>query len=400
MCDYAPCKDVMPGATSFSERKGQPPYVEAYADEAGQKKLLGYVMLSTDITDIPAYSGKPVVTLIGMDTAGKFSGVKILKHSEPILLLGIPESALIKFNNQYLGKFVGDNIEIGKSRPEENLIGLDAITGATVTVIAQNQVMMLSGGEVAKQVGILKPVVRPQAKFPPATTTPGWAQLVEDGSVQRLTVKPEEVGLKNDGRPYMDLWFGYLNQPTVGQAILGKDGYAGLMGRLKEGEHAIFIIKTAGMDSFKGSGFVRGGIYDRVQVRQGGDSFTFRDLDYLNLWGVSAAGAPAFDESAIFIIRGKSFSAFPGSWSSWATRSTRKPPPRPSPTSTRNTGSPTPTSKAAARRSSSPTRPGSRCGRTRPSTSASSSRCCWSSRPPTPAATSWCAAPAATTSGR
>ena len=312
MCDYAPCKDVMPGATSFSERKGQPPFVEAYKDEAGQKKLLGYVMLSTDITDTPAYSGKPVVTLIGMDTTGRFTGVKILKHSEPILLLGIPESALIKFNNQYLGQFVGDNIEIGKSRSEENLIGLDAITGATVTVIAQNQVMMTSGSAVAKQVGILKPVIRPQAKFAATTAAPTWAQLVEDGSVQRLVVKAEEVGLKSDGRPYMDLWFGYLNQPTIGQAILGKDGYAGLMARLKEGEHAIFIIKTAGMDSFKGSGFVRGGIYDRVQVRQDSDSFTFRDLDYVNLWGVSAAGSPAFDESAIFIIRGKSFSgAYP-----------------------------------------------------------------------------------------
>ena len=312
MCDYAPCKDVMPGATSFSERRGQPPFVEAYKDEAGQKKLLGYVMLSTDITDTPAYSGKPVVTLIGMDTAGRFTGVKILKHSEPILLLGIPEAALIKFNNQYLGKFVGDNIEIGKSRPDENLIGLDAITGATVTVIAQNQVMMTSGSTVAKQVGILKPVIRPQARFPAATAQPTWAQLVEDGSVQNLVVKAEEVGLKSDGRPYMDLWFGYLNQPTVGQAVLGKDGYAGLMGRLKEGEHAIFIVKTAGMDSFKGSGFVRGGIYDRVQVRQDSDSFTFRDLDYVNLWGISAAGAPTFDESAIFIIRGKSFSgAYP-----------------------------------------------------------------------------------------
>jgi len=308
MCDYAPCTEVMPGATSFSERKGQPPFVEAYKDDGGQKKLLGYVMLSTDITDTPAYSGKPVVTLIGMDTTGKFVGVKILKHSEPILLLGIPESSLIKFNNQYLGKFVGDNIEIGKSRPDENLIGLDAITGATVTVISQNQVMMTSGTAVAKQVGILKPVIRPQAKFPPATTIPSWAELVEDGSVQRLTVKPEEVGLKGDG-PYMDLWFGYLNQPTVGQAVLGKDGYASLMSRLKEGEHAIFIIKPAGMDSFKGSGFVRGGIYDRVQVRQDKDSFTFRDLDYVNLWSVSATGAPAFSESAIFIIRGKGFSA-------------------------------------------------------------------------------------------
>lgn len=309
MCDYAPCKDVIPGATAFSERKGQPWYVEAYKDEAGQKKLLGYVMLSTDITDIPAYSGKPVVTLIGMDTAGKFTGVKILKHSEPILLLGIPESALIKFNDQYLGKFVGDNIEIGKSRPEENLIGLDAITGATVTVIAQNQVMMTSGSEVAKQVGILKPVNRPQARFPASSATPSWAELVADGSVQRLTVKPEEVGLKSDGRPYMDLWFGYLNQPTIGRAILRKDGYEGLMGRLKEGEHAIFIIANNSMDSFKGSGFVRGGLYDRVQVRQDKDGFTFRDLDYVNLWGIAASGAPAFNESAVFIIRGKGFSA-------------------------------------------------------------------------------------------
>src|SRR5574337_1149051 len=81
LCDYAPCQEVLPGATRFSERKGQPPYVEGYKEENGQSKLVGYVMLSTDITDIPAYSGKPVVTLIGMDATGHFVGVKILKHS-------------------------------------------------------------------------------------------------------------------------------------------------------------------------------------------------------------------------------------------------------------------------------------------------------------------------------
>jgi NosR/NirI family nitrous oxide reductase transcriptional regulator len=116
MCAYAPCREVMPGADSFSERKGRPPYVEAYRTEAGKKIPLGYVFLSTDIVDIPAYSGKPVITLIGMDLQGKFTGVRILKHSEPILLLGIPEDALTNFNNQYLGKFVGDYIEIGHYR--------------------------------------------------------------------------------------------------------------------------------------------------------------------------------------------------------------------------------------------------------------------------------------------
>jgi len=309
LCDYAPCEQVLPGADSFSERKGQPPYVEGYRGQGSEKTLVGYVMLSTDITDIPAYSGKPVVTLIGMDATGHFTGVKVLKHSEPILLLGIPESALIEFNNQYLGKFVGDNIEVGRSRPEEGVIGLDAITGATVTVIAQNQVMMLSGGEVAKQVGILERTVRPQAQFVDVGQTPDWATLVEEGSVQRLSVDPAEVGAASRGEPYIDLWFGYLNQPTVGRAILGDGGYNGLMSRLGPDDHALFIIRTGGQESFKGSGFVRGGIYDRVQVRQGRDAFTFRDTDYLNLYGINAPGAPRFSESAIFIVRSKAFSA-------------------------------------------------------------------------------------------
>ena len=69
------------------------------------------------------------------------------------------------------------------------------------------------------------------------------------------------------------------------------------------------MVRTAGEESFKGSGFVRGGLYDRIQVRQDVDAFTFRDLDYTNLYGISAPGAPAFDESGIFIIRSKSFSA-------------------------------------------------------------------------------------------
>lgn len=334
LCAYVPCGDVIAGADSFSERKGKPAYVEAYRSKRGdhgeiddhekngdsqekgshhgeddERELIGYVFLSTDIVDIPAYSGKPVVTLIGMDTKGIITGAKVLRHSEPILLLGIPEGELTKFIKQYVGKFVGDKIEIGMPREGQSYIGLDAITGATVTVVAQNQVMMRCGVQIARQVGILKPTIRPQAKFNELAATPAWTNLVADGSVQRLLVKREDVGLEATGTPYLDLWFGYLNQPTLGRAILGKSNYESLMERLEPDEHAIFIIRTGGGESFKGSGFVRGGIYDRIQVAQEMDTFTFRDLDYLNLYGIEAAGAPAFNESAIFIIRSKSFSA-------------------------------------------------------------------------------------------
>lgn len=311
LCARLPCKEVFPGALSFSPRKGQPPYVEAYGqvDASGKPVLLGYVMLSTDITDTPAYSGKPVITLIGMDTVGRYVGVKVLKHSEPILLLGIPESALVKFNDQYLGKSVKDQIEVGPSRPDENVLGLDAISGATVTVVAQNQVMQLSGGAVARQVGIIEPTRRDPARWLASGKRYSWAELVGMGAVQQLRVKPEQVGLPKSDTPFIALWFGDLNHPDLGRSLLGERGYDNLRSRLKAGENAFFIVRTAGEESFKGSGFVRGGIYDRVQVKQGADSFTFRDLDYLNLYGLEAAGAPATTESGIFVIRSASFSA-------------------------------------------------------------------------------------------
>ncbi|CBL47340.1 Nitrous oxide reductase transcription regulator [gamma proteobacterium HdN1] len=307
MCRYTSCQEVLPGATRFTVRKGQPPYVEGWDGEGANAVLKGYVMLSTDITDTPAYSGKPVITLIGMDTKGNFTGAKVLKHSEPILLLGIPESALTQFLDQYTGKFVGDEIEIGNSSSGATTI--DGISGATVTVIAENQVLTTSGMAVARQAGIIQPDDRAQAELLTLSKTLDWATLVKEGSVQRLQVTNREVGLPNGRDTFIELWFGYLNAPDVGRAILGDMSYDHLMKQLKPGEHALFVVRTAGKESFKGSGFVRGGLFDRIQVRQGHDMFTFRDKDSLNLYGIHAEGAPHYNESGIFIIRSPAFSA-------------------------------------------------------------------------------------------
>jgi len=111
LCAYVPCRNVLPGADSFSVRKGRPSYVEGYRDmhdheHAGNGKddgaheeheeqekpdadtqhartedddthreLVGYAFLSTDIVDIPGYSGKPVVTLIGFEFSALFGGL-------------------------------------------------------------------------------------------------------------------------------------------------------------------------------------------------------------------------------------------------------------------------------------------------------------------------------------
>ena len=312
LCAYAPCAEVLPGADSFSARQGRPAYVVGYRGEGDKRQLQGYVFLSTDIVDIPGYSGKPIITLIGMDRQGVITGVRILKHSEPLLLSGIPESVLIDFVNQYVGKYIGDKIEIGESRPNEGVIGLDAITAATVTVISQNQVILHSGIAIARQAGILKHVERPPARLMPASAAPAelpdWPALLREGSLQRLHVEASVLGLPLGERPYMDLYFGYLNAPDIGRSLLGEDGYENLMSRLKKNEHAIVLLAN-GTESFKGEGFVHGGIFDRILVRQEMDSFTFRDIDSLLLDRITAAGAPVFSETAIFILRNPHFSA-------------------------------------------------------------------------------------------
>ena len=313
LCAHTSCAEVMPGATEFSKRKGMPSYVEAYANEAGQKRLTGYVFLSTDIVDIPAYSGQPIITLIGMDTRGVITGVRILKHSEPILLTGIPESALVTFIRQYIGKGADAKLEIGQGR--NGVTGLDGISGATVTAIAENQVISRSAYEVARQVGIIKVVPKPPARFTAIDERSNWGDMVKDGSVEHLRVEAKDVGAVEDGRPHIDLYFGYLNVPSIGKSLLGEQGYARLMQELKPNEHAIFIVAN-GQSSFKGSGFVRGGIYDRIQVRQDPTSFTFRDTDYLNLYHLNPTDTPVFNESGIFILRSANFNpAWPWSLS-------------------------------------------------------------------------------------
>ncbi|MBW7656615.1 NosR/NirI family protein [Hydrogenophilus thermoluteolus] len=329
LCAYAPCNAVFPEANRFSQRKGNPPYVEAWRDEGGKKQLLGYIALSTDVTKIPAYSGKTLISLIGITRDGRFARVALLNHSEPILLLGIPEEKLIAFNEQYTGKPITTRIEIGKVEDESgNAIGIDGLSGATVTVVVQNQIVRAVARAVGRQVGLITQVERPEARFVTTGRRYSWQELEQLGLVHTLRVYPSDLGwetpaaqsgqnpaaggpgdTKTGEAPALEVRFGLLDHPDVGKSLLGEAGWESLKARLKPGENAIFVIRTAGSESFKGSGFVRGGVFDRIQLRQLGDVFTFRDLDYVPLYDLVAEGTPAFDESGIFIVRDPAFSA-------------------------------------------------------------------------------------------
>lgn len=336
---YPTVRDFFPTADRFGEISDEPPAAPVYKDE----ELLGYAFVTDDIVKIPAYSGKPVNLLMGIDRQGKIVGAKVLEHHEPILLVGIPEESLFNFADSYVGRSVTDRVKVGAGK-RKGFVNVDAITGATVTVIVVNRTIMRAAHRVAVSRGITKPArgaEKPVAEVRMDVYKPAdWVFLTGDGSIRRMLITRDEVdeafeGTAAETRPneppgpticvplpgggercdvFVDLYYAYLNAPTIGRNLLGESQYNWLMTQVKPGEHAIAIMAN-GVYSFKGSGYVRGGIFDRIQIAQGEESINFRDLDHYRLSDVYAEGIPDFKEMGIFIIR-KNYRFDPGAeWS-------------------------------------------------------------------------------------
>jgi NosR/NirI family nitrous oxide reductase transcriptional regulator len=78
------------------------------------------------------------------------------------------------------------------------------------------------------------------------------------------------------------------------------------MEELKPGETAVAVF-SRGKGSFKGSGFARGGVFDRFNIEQGPKMHMFSDKDYRSISEIPASGAPSINEGGVFIIRDKDF---------------------------------------------------------------------------------------------
>lgn len=285
--------DVL-NADNFKEKTK---YWEGYKNG----KLVGYVQLSKDwAANHLGYSGKHLETLIGIDVTGKITGIKIIFHSEPIVLIGLNEKSLDSFINQYIGKDLTQNLSIGKE------ITMDAITGATVTAVTENAIISESTKRLGLNVGLIKSVKSAKNRsIKDEYTDLSWDELKTMGAVINITVTNKELGLTEEGS-FIDLNMGLLNPRAIGENILGKDGYKDVFPQKNSSASAIFVTSN-GSGSFKGSGYVRGGIFDRISIEQNGEVIQFTDRDYKILSGIKARGAGRIKEGGVFIIRSNDF---------------------------------------------------------------------------------------------
>ncbi|WP_375056876.1 4Fe-4S binding protein [Zobellella sp. DQSA1] len=282
-----------------------------------------YAFLTRQFADIPAYSGKPVELLLAMDEQGRLEHSRVLEHHEPILLIGIPEIKLTEFVNQYQGIDARERVQVGLSR-RDDIHSVDGVTGATVTVMVINQTIMRAlRGAQATLAGETMPSSPEPADDNTATLSNqwqprDWAELSELQLVRPLRLTEGEVEQAFAGTravshtasvafdaAFMELYFAPLRVAEAGINLLGQQRYDRLMASLEPGDQPILVVANGGY-SFRGNGFVRGGIFDRIRLWQGPEEIAFRDMDYQRLAAsdLLVAGSPAFGELAIFIARG------------------------------------------------------------------------------------------------
>lgn len=155
--DYPQIRALFPAADHFGASEGAPPAHAVYADD----KLLGYAFFTANIAAIPAYSGRPINLLVGIDTGGHITGAHIVQHEEPILAAGISEGQLAKFVVQYRGKPASGRILVGEAR--EGYAKIDAISGATISIMVINASITRAAKIVAESRGIVVPDVPARA---------------------------------------------------------------------------------------------------------------------------------------------------------------------------------------------------------------------------------------------
>ena len=308
--------EIFEGADRFGAVQGDPPIVPVYRGN----EIVGYVYLNSDITSSVGYSGKPIHILVGIDTKGTIRGFKLVDHKEPIVLIGIPEEKVIASLNTLIGKDIS-RVSAGSERPPQ----VDIVSGATVTVLVMGDSIVRSAVQIIRSnrlggaavAGASAPASEVRTLDLSKSDIRDWETLVGDGSVRslRLTVGEVTEAFEQAGeaqaaaRPetrdpndrFIDLYVAPVSVPAIGLSLLGERGYTRLRDKLEPGQQAI-IVAGDGAYSFKGSGYVRGGIFDRLELLQDGQGVRFRDRNHTRLGDIAADGAPKLREIALFVV--------------------------------------------------------------------------------------------------
>lgn len=314
-------QELFPSATVIKDKLPDFPVYPVYQ----LQELLGYAYETIDHSRLQGFAGKPISLLIGLDTRGRFTGVKVLNHHEPVFLHGLGEEPLFEFVNQYEGHSLREQIIVSTSNSgrtgrtgDGNVVHFDGVSKATVSVLIINDTVLSSALKVArtKLEGFAQsaPTRAKPDFFQPLT----WQQLLDRGYIGHWRIDREAIEAElgrnlsdypldvepADGEPFAEVFFGYINSPMVGRNLFGDEAYQRLMQRIDDGAQVLAVMSRGAFPHVSRE-FVPGSAPDRIGLTQNNLAVEMRDLNLLDqTLRLQADGAPPFEAQHLFRVGG------------------------------------------------------------------------------------------------
>ncbi|HEY5597796.1 MAG TPA: 4Fe-4S binding protein [Kiloniellales bacterium] len=294
---------AFPGAERAGEFAGDPPAAVVYADGAPA----GYVLSTAAVIGSVGFSGKPLDVLVGLRNDGVIAGAVLRRHDEPILIIGIPHERL----RAYVAAFAGFDIQqptVIAEAPEPASGAPDAISGATVSSLVIRDAIIRAARAVAASRGLFGGHESGARLDRESFAAAGWADLLGDGSITHLRLTRGAVSRalgeaipESPDSLFIELYAALINPPRIGQNLLGRQEFTRLVAGLGAADSAI-LVAANGLYSFKGTAYVRSGVFDRLQLVQGEKTIRLESTRYRNLETVAAADAPDLREIGVFTV--------------------------------------------------------------------------------------------------
>ncbi len=251
----AKVSDLVPGADGFGPIRADLPVAPVL--KGGE--TVGWIFLTSDFVGTTGYSGKPIHTLVAVGLDAKIIGVQLVKHSEPIVLIGIPEAKVKALVSGYAGLDLAAEAKSGGTSHD-----VDIISGATVTVMVIDDSIVRSGLKVARALGLGGLTPESDQAGPrftvnvDASAPVDWTEAEGDGTIRRLSLDVAQVNAafaehadvrareraltEPPETTFIDMHAALVSVPAIGKALLGPAEEANLKSWLKEGESAIAIV--------------------------------------------------------------------------------------------------------------------------------------------------------------
>ncbi|KAF0172396.1 MAG: nosR2 [Rhodobacteraceae bacterium] len=264
-------------------------------------KPLGYLASTWQVAGSVGYSGRPLDVLVAISPAGKITGAHLMQHNEPVLTLGISDADIAAYVSGFAGYDLTAPAGTGLRQPGVP----DVISRATVStgvirdgILRTARTLAIGRGVIAAGGGI--------DRLTYAATD--WPGLLAQGALAEVQVSMTQaatalagakVPLQPGDAPFLHLWAGLIDPPTVGQSLLGQQDFTRAIGNLGPGETALILI-SQGLHSPRGTDWKTTGTFDRITILQGDTRYQPTEASYTMLKKLKAPGAPEAKEISLF----------------------------------------------------------------------------------------------------